>query len=374
MMEAGRHPNINLLAYSEVKSVKGKAGDFTVKVIKKARYVNETECTACGKCFEKCPKKVPNEFDMGHGMRKAIYLHFPQGIPAIATIDKDNCFYFSTGKCRVCEKFCEKKAIDFDQKDKLITLRSGAIVVATGFDVYDPTHLTQYGYGKYKNVITALEYERFICAFGPKKGELKRPSDEKHAEVLGYIQCVGSRSLKDNRYCSSVCCMHATKEAMLAKEHDPKAKSYIFYTDFRAVGKGFQKYIKRGEEDYGIKYIRSRVAEITEDEEKNPIIWYEDTVSRSVKRKKVDLVVLATTLVPRKDAPALAKVLGIELDDCGFFNTDPFTPTDTTKKGIFVCGYCQGPLDIPESVAQASAAAERAADIILAGSLCSQER
>lgn len=168
--------------------------------------------------------------------------------------------------------------------------------------------------------------------------------------------------------------MHATKEAMLANEHDPKAKSYIFYTDFRAVGKGFQKYIKRGEEDYGIKYIRSRVAEITEDEGKNPIIWYEDTVSRSVKRKKVDLVVLATTLVPRKDAPALAKVLGIELDDFGFFNTDPFTPTDTTKKGIFVCGYCQGPLDIPESVAQASAAAERAADIILAGSLCSQER
>lgn len=378
MLEAGRHPNINLLAYSEVKSVTGKAGNFTVKVLKKARFVDEKECTSCGKCVEKCPKKVPNEFELGLDKRKAIYLYFPQGIPAVVTIDTENCIYFATGKCKVCEKFCEKKAIDFEQKDETITLHPGAIIVATGFDMYDPTHLSQYGYGKYKNVIISMEYERLICAFGPKKGELLRPSDEKHAEVIGYIQCVGSRSLKDNRFCSSVCCMHATKEAMLAREHDSKAESFIFYTDFRAFGKGFQKYIKRGEEEYGIKYIRSRVAEITEDEEQNPIIWYEDTKTRMVKSKKVDLVVLATALVPRKDVSGLAKVLGVELDEYKFFKTDPFTPTDTTKSGIFAAGYCQAPLDIPECVAQASAAAQRAANVVLsernkAGVLRSQE-
>jgi len=365
MLEAGRHPNINLLTYSEVKSVIGKSGSFTVKVLKKARLVNEKECTACGKCIEKCPKKVPNEFELGLGIRKAIYLYFPQGIPAVVTIDKENCIHIATGKCKVCEKFCEKKAIDFNQKDEMITLHPGAIIVATGFDMYDPTHLTQYGYGIFKNVITSLEYERLICAFGPKNGNLTRLSDEKHAEIIGYVQCVGSRSLKDNKFCSSVCCMHATKEAMLAKEHDAKAESFIFYTDFRAVGKGFQKYVRRGEQEYGIKYIRSRVAEVTEDEEQNPIIWYEDTETRTVKSKKVDLVVLATSLVPQKDAPALAKLLGLKLNESGFFKTNPFTPTETTKSGIFTCGYCQGPLDIPESVAQASAAAEKAADVVL---------
>jgi heterodisulfide reductase subunit A len=365
MLEAGRHPNINLLAYSEVQSVNGTSGNFEVKIKKKARYVNEEECTACGKCIEKCPKKVPNEFDLGHGKRKAIYQYFPQGIPAVVTIDKANCLYFATGKCKVCERFCEKKCIDFEQKDKTITVNAGAIILATGFDMFDPTHLTQYGYGKYKNVITALEYERLICAFGPLNGELKRPSDGEEAEDIGYIQCVGSRSLKDNRFCSSVCCMHATKEAMLAREHDEKAQSTIFYTDFRAVGKGFQKYIIRGEKEYGIHYIRSRVAEITIDEKQSPIVWYEDTESQSVKSKKFDMVVLSTALVPSKGTLELAKLLGIELDDCGFFKTNPMEPTQTTKSGIFASGYCQGPLDIPECVAQASAAAERAADVVL---------
>ncbi len=372
MLEAGRHPNINLLAYSEVTSVKGSSGDFKVKINKKARYVNEAECTACGKCIEKCPKKVPDEFELGHGKRKAIYQYFPQGIPAVVTIDKDHCLYFATGKCRVCERFCEKKCIDFEQKDKTITLDAGAIIVSTGFDMFDPTHLTQYGYGKYKNVITSLEYERLICAFGPMNGELRRPSDGEHAENIGYVQCVGSRSMKDNRFCSSVCCMHATKEAMLAREHDEKAESTIFYTDFRAVGKGFQKYIIRGEKEYGINYIRSRVAEITIDEKENPIIWYEDTESRTVKGKTFDMVVLSTSLIPSKGTPKLAKLLGIELDDCGFFRTNPMVPTETTKSGIFACGYCQGPLDIPESVAQASAAAERAADVVLSRAAGSQ--
>lgn len=367
MMEAGRHPNIELLAYSEVKSVDYSKGNFKVKVLKKARYVNGDLCTTCGKCFEKCPKKVPNEFDLGHGIRKAIYLFFPQGIPAVATIDKENCLYFATGKCRVCEKFCEIGAIDFEQKDKTITLNPGAIIVATGFDMFDPSHLTQYGYGKYKNVITSLEYERLICAFGPTDGELRRPSDDKHADNIAYIQCVGSRSLKDNKFCSSVCCMHATKEAMLAREHDANAQSSIFYTDFRAVGKNFQKYIKKGEEKYGINYIRSRVAEITVDDEQNPIVWYEDTESRKVKAKKFDIVVLSASLIPRKDTPQLAEKLYVDLDESGFFKTDPFSPTHATRKSVFVCGYCQGPLDIPESVAQASAAAESAADVVLEG-------
>jgi heterodisulfide reductase subunit A len=280
------------------------------------------------------------------------------------TIDRENCLYLTRGVCRICEKFCTRNAIDFEQKDTDVTIKVGAIIVATGFDPFDPSGIPQYGYKRYRNVITSLEYERLICASGPTGGHLTRPSDQTPVETLAFVQCVGSRDLKNNPYCSSVCCMHATKEAMLAHEHDPKVKSHIFYMDLRAAGKGFQKYVARGEHEYNISYTRGRVAKITEDRKEKPIIWYEEIQSSKTKKIPVDLAVLATSLLPRKGVEELAKVLDVELDEYNFFKTDHLSPLDTTRPGIFVCGCCREPTDIPESVAQASGAAARAAEIV----------
>ncbi len=364
MLDAGRHPNIELLAYCEVQGVEGKGKDFTVHYLKKARYVKEGVCTACGDCAAKCPIKVDDEFEMGLKKRKAIYIYFPQGIPGMYTIDPEHCPMILKGKCGLCAQICQAGAIDYQQKDEEKTLHVGAIIVATGLTQFDPSVVTEYGYGRIKNIITGLEYERLINASGPTGGHLYRPSDGKLAKKVAYIQCVGSRSLKHNDYCSSVCCMYAIKDAMLAREHDEEAESYIFYSDFRVMGKRYQQYRLRGAEDYGINYIRGRVAEVTEDAEGNPILWYEDTQTRQVKSLTVDMVVLCSAAVPSKGIEQLAEILGIELTPNRFVKTDPFHPTDTTAPGIFVCGFCQSPKDITESVSQASGAASRAAELL----------
>lgn len=364
MADCYRHPNITLYTLSEVKSVTGQAGDFNVKVRKHARFVSEDDCINCGDCAAKCPVKVPDEFDMGLRERGAIYLHYLQGVPPVMSIDRDHCLYLTRGACRLCESVCPREAIDFEQKDEDMELNVGAIIVATGFDPYDPTPITQYGYGRYSNVISSLEYERLICASGPTGGHLKRPSDEGPVKSIAFVQCVGSRDLYNNPYCSSVCCMHATKEAMLAHEHDHDVKSSIFYMDLRAAGKGFQKYTTRAEHDYNTSYIRGRVASITEDPGENPVIVYEETESSQPERMAVDLAVLATSLVPRKDVDELAAILGIETDAYGFIETDPYSPLATTRPGIFACGCCREPTDIPESVSQASGAAAMAAEVL----------
>jgi heterodisulfide reductase subunit A len=365
MLDAGRHPNIEILAYSEVESVKGEVGAFTAKVRRKARFINEELCNACGDCMAKCPRKAPDDFDMHLRDRRAVYLYFAQGIPAVATIDKDHCTYFEKGKCRLCEKVCQKKAVDFEQEDEILELSVGAIVVATGLDVFDPSPLTQYGYGRIKNVITGLEYERLINATGPTGGHLYRPSDAKLAKKVAYLQCVGSRDLNYCKHCSSVCCMYAIKDAMLAREHDAEANSYIFHTDFRNVGKWFQEYEIKGRELYGINYVRGRVGEVQEDQDGNPVVWYEDTRKREVKSLGVDLVVLSAAATPAKGTRQLSKLLGIELDESGFVKVCAGSPTDTSRPGIFACGFCNGPADIPEAVSQASAVAMRVAETIL---------
>lgn len=364
MMEAGRHPNIEILAYSTVERLEGHIGRFVVRVKKKARYVKEDVCNACGECAEKCPIKVPDDFDMKMRKRRAIYLYFAQGIPAVMTIDKENCRYFYNKKCGLCAKICQQKAVDWDQQDEEVALDAKAIVVATGLDIFDPSGLTQYGYGRIKNVITAMEYERLINATGPTQGHLLRPSDGKLAERVGYVQCVGSRDQNNCNYCSSVCCMYSIKDAMLAREHDPNSQSFIFHTDFRNVGKWFQNYEKRGKEQYGIEYIRGRVAEIVEGPQGDPILWYEDTRERKVKSQTVNLAVLAIAAKPSRGSRELARILGIALDDNGFVKTDPFYPADTSIPGIFACGFCAGPADIPESVSQASTAAARVAECL----------
>ncbi len=363
MVDCARHPNIVLHTYSEIQDVQGEAGAFEVRVLSHARYVDSERCTGCGACALKCPRKVSDAFNVGLSERKAIYLYFPQAVPMVMTIDPEECIYLTRGKCGLCQRICEAEAIDFEQQDRAFSLQVGAIVVATGYDFYDPGEISQYHYHDYPNVITALEFERLISASGPTAGHLVRPSDGRPAKAIGFVQCTGSRHVRHNRYCSTVCCVHSTKEAVLAWEHEPDTKSFIFYTDLRGSGKGFREYMDRAGREYEVSYVHGRVAQITEDSEHNPVFKYEDTASMRPKRKTLDLAVLATSLIPRHDAPQLAHLLGIELDEFGFIATDAFAPTDTSRPGIVACGCCLGPADIPQSVAQASAAAARAAEI-----------
>jgi heterodisulfide reductase subunit A len=369
MIECLRHPNINLLTYSEVKEVKGEAGDFTVKLLEKPRYVDAMKCTGCGTCMEKCPVKVPSEFDMGLGNRKAIYMPFKQAVPLVATIDTEHCLYFAKGICRVCEKVCPSKAVNFEQKPEENTVDVSSIILATGFDIFNPSAMSEYGYGRFKNVIQSMEFERIISASGPTDGHLVRPSDGKEPKSIVFVQCVGSRSQHGEfPFCSSVCCVYATKESILTKEHAPETDVYIMYIDMRAVGKGFQEFVDRAREEYGIKYIKAHPGGIAEDPATRSLqIHYEDISTGEMKRLCADLVVLCPALIPKEGNKKIAEAIGLELDDYGFFKSrnSLTAPVDTNVAGIYVCGYCQGPKDIPESVAQASGAAARAAETIM---------
>jgi heterodisulfide reductase subunit A len=368
MVDVTKHSRITLLTNSEVQDVAGAIGKFHVKVIKKPRFVDEKKCVGCGVCATKCPIKRPNIFDMGLGTRKAIYVPFPQSAPLVYTIEKEHCLWFTKGLCRVCEKFCEAKAVNFDQKEEIIELDVGAIIVATGYDPYSPSTLKEYGYGKYKNVLNSMELERLLSASGPTSGHLLRPSDKKTPRNIAFIQCVGSRSLKVGYpYCSSVCCMYATKEATLIKEHEQDSEVYIFYTDIRAFGKGFREFVNRAKKEWGVNYIRAKPSELREDPKtKDLLIEYEETLTGEMKTLQVNLVVLCTGLVPHQDNPKLAEILAIKMDEYGFFEVqNPLrTPNVSTSPGVFLCGCCQGPKDIPDSIAQAKGAAARAAEFI----------
>ncbi|UCG70072.1 MAG: CoB--CoM heterodisulfide reductase iron-sulfur subunit A family protein, partial [Thermoplasmata archaeon] len=272
MNECFAHPNIEVMTYSELISLKGDAPNFKATILKKARYIDEKKCTGCGDCTKKCPTKVPNKYNMNLDERKAIYLPFPQSVPRIMTIDKEKCLKFTKDKCGNCSKVCKAGAIDYEQKDEEIVVQVGAVVVASGFEIYKPIEMFEYGYGKYQNVRTAIEYERLICASGPTEGHLIVEPDGEHPRRIGFIQCVGSRDFRrENPYCSSVCCMYATKEAMLAREHYEDIEAYIFYTDLRAVGKNFQEYVDRAKKDYDIKYIRARPGQIVENPDTNKL-------------------------------------------------------------------------------------------------------
>ncbi|MHA2062419.1 MAG: FAD-dependent oxidoreductase, partial [Candidatus Sifarchaeia archaeon] len=253
MIEVSRNSNVEILTNSEIQEVSGQVGEFTVKILRKARSVDENKCVGCGICATKCPVKCPDEFNMGLNNRRAIYLPFPQAVPRIYAIDRDHCLYLSKGICRICEKFCEAKAVDFDQQDEIVEISVESIIVATGFDLFDPSVIKEYGYRRYKNVLTALEFERMISSTGPTNGRIVKMSDGKPPNTVTFIQCVGSRSLsKGYPYCSSVCCMYATKEAMLVKEHEPETDVYIFYTDLMVFGKGFQDFVNRATNTWAI--------------------------------------------------------------------------------------------------------------------------
>jgi len=362
MVDAGRHPNIKLLTYSEVQDIKKDGDIFKVKIICKPRYVDETKCTGCGVCAQHCPVEVPNEFDERLGVRKAIYVPFPQAVPLIYTIDKDSCV-----DCGLCEKVCQANAIDRQQQPREVEVEVGAIIVATGFELFDARKKEEYGYGIYPNVITGLTLERLLSASGPTGGHIIRPSDGKIPRRVSFVQCVGSRDEKSgNLYCSRVCCMYATKEAILLKEHISEIDVNIFYTDIRAYGKGFEEFYQRAKQEFGIKYIRGLVAEVIEDPyTQNLFIRAENTETGEIIEHEVDMVVLSAGLVsPRNDN--LKKILPITVSDDGFFaaSNPKSDPVATKMEGVFMAGAAEGPKDIPDAVIQASAAAMNASNFL----------
>ncbi|MFX0081095.1 MAG: FAD-dependent oxidoreductase [Candidatus Hodarchaeota archaeon] len=367
MVEVFRNPNIELMTYHEVKEVTGKAGDFKVTVLKRPRFVDETKCKGCGDCTTRCPKiEAPNIFDMNLGKRKSIYIPFPQAVPPVYLIDPDMCLKLTRDVCGVCEKVCEAKAIDFTQKTQEIQISVGAIVVATGFDMARDGLSSRWGID-YDNVVTALEYERILCASGPFGGHVLRPSDKEEPEKIAFIQCAGSRDLHERiPYCSSVCCMYTSKEAIITKEHSDQSQCFVFRHDIRAYGKNFYEFTQRAQNEYGVNYFHTKISKIKEDPENNDlIIHYEDLQSGLLNNFRANLVVLATPLVPSKGTEELAKILDIELDDYNFFKEKShFTKSRSSKKGIFLAGFCQGPMDIPETVADASGVASQVAVLL----------
>lgn len=372
MSDVGSHPNIELLAYSEVEEVSGYIGNFKVKIKKKARYVDEEKCTGCGVCQEKCPRKVDSEFDVGLSKRKAIYTPFPQAVPNIPVIDKEHCTYFLKGKCRVCEKFCEAGAIDFEQKDQFMEIEVGAIIMTTGYDAFDAGAIPQYGYGKYDNVITGLEFERLSNAAGPTSGEI-RLKNGRPPESVAIIHCVGSRDKNFHEYCSRVCCMYALKFAHLIKEKT-KAEVYQVYIDMRCFGEGYEEFYERVGTQDGVKFIRGKVSRVTDraltDDEKGRLtVCVEDTLLGSFLRVPVDMVILCTALQPRDDAEKVAKLFSIGRRADGFFMERhvKLDPIATLTDGIFVAGCCQSPKDIPDSVAQAKGAAAEVLSLLAQG-------
>jgi len=362
MVDAGRHKNIKLLTFSEIKGITRKGKDFRVKILKKPRYVDETKCTGCGACAQLCPVEVPNDFDERMGVRNAIYVPFPQAVPLIYTMDKENCL-----ECDLCKNVCGVNAIDYDQQPQEVEIEVGAIIVATGFNLFDSRKKEEYGYGVYDNVITGLALERLLSASGPTGGHVVRPSDGKIPKKVAFIQCVGSRDEKSgNTYCSRVCCMYATKEAELVKEHVPGVDVRIYYMDIRAFGKGFEEFYQRAKEEFKINYVKGRVAEIIEDPNtKNLLIRVENIELGEPIEDEIDMVVLSSGLVPCA-ANDLEKILPIKRGEDGFFVTanPKVDPVTTSIEGIFIAGVAEGPKDIPDAVTQASAAAMKASILL----------
>ena len=364
MVDVAQHPKIRLIAAAEVTNVAGYVGNFTVTIKRRATYVDWAKCTGCGVCTEKCPaKKTPDAFNEFVGPCTAINIPFPQAIPKKAAIDAAHCRHFVKGKCGVCAKVCPTGAIDYEMQDEYLTEQVGAVVAATGYDLVDWTVYEEYGAGRYPDVITALQYERLLSASGPTGGHIKRPSDGKEPKNVVFIQCVGSRDPSIQRpYCSGFCCMYTAKQAVLTKDHLPESQSYVFYMDIRAPGKLYDEFTRRAMEEYGTQYIRGRVSVIQPDGNGRLVGRGAETLLGKPVEVHADLVVLSVGIEGARGAAKLAETLHISYDHYGFFMEShcKLRPVETNTAGVFVAGVCQGPKDIPASVAQGSAAGAKA--------------
>jgi heterodisulfide reductase subunit A2 len=374
MVSVGRHENITLLSYSEVEKVSGYVGNFTAQVRRKARYVNEELCTGCGTCVEKCPwKKIPSEFELGLGVRPAIYFPFPQAVPRVPVIDTENCAYFQRGKCRACEKFCPRGAIDFEQQDEVVEIQVGAIILATGFADFDPTLSPQYGYGALENVITGMELERLINSGGPTQGRVMM-KDGRIPRSVAILHCVGSREGDPSNgggheYCSRVCCMYSLKLAQLIRDY-VGAEVVEFYRDMRTFGKDYEAFYERVQR-HGVHFIRfDRDIQITQDTDGLRISVIDVYTGKPIEAT-VDMAVLSTGMEPQSDQAQVGKIFGVSRSPDGFFleRHPKLAPVETTTDGVFLAGACQGPKDIPDSVAQGAAAAAAALTLLDSGNV-----
>ncbi|HUY01600.1 MAG TPA: CoB--CoM heterodisulfide reductase iron-sulfur subunit A family protein, partial [Candidatus Deferrimicrobium sp.] len=335
LVEAGRHHNIQIITCAEIEKFRGSAGNFIVTIKKYPRYINESKCTGCGLCSNWCPIDALSEYDEKLRKRKSIFIKYPQAIPKLPTIDKNICI-----GCRLCEFICEARAVDFSQKEELIDLNVGSIILAQGSEIFNPSSLTQYGYGKYRNVITSSEFERVLSASGPFIGHVLRPSDGKIPHKIAWLQCIGSRDRTiGNNYCSVICCMYAIKEAIIAKEHEPLLNCHIFFMDVRVTGKGFEEYSVRAREEYQVKFYNARIAFLEEDPiTKEIVLYYEDKKTGVSSEARFDLLVLSTGYQPSQDTQELCKKLGVQLNKFNFCASSIFNPLETNIPGIYACG------------------------------------
>ncbi len=370
MVDCSQNEKIHIYSYSEVEDVKGFVGNFTVKIKKKARYVDENKCTGCGDCTTKCPmKNVPNEFNLGLDNRRAIYIPFAQAVPKVATIDPNYCNMLKNGKCGVCAKVCSAGAIDYKQQDQFIEEKYGAIVVATGYNPIKLDKFEEFGYALSKDVVTSLELERLMNAAGPTGGTLLRPSDGKHPHTIVFVQCVGSRDTSGcgKPYCSKICCMYTAKHAMLIREKYPDTDVYVFYIDVRTPGKNFDEFYRRAVEQYGVHYIKGMVGKVAPRADGKLMVQASDLLADEQLHIEADLVVLAAAIEPDKSARHLATMLTASMDTNDFFTEahPKLRPVESPTAGIFLSGVCQGPKDIPETVSQASAAAAKVIGLLV---------
>ena len=374
MVDCAQNDKIHIYAYSEVEHVGGFVGNFHVKIRRKARFVKEDVCTGCGACTEKCPqKKVPNEFNLGLDTRRAIYIPFAQAVPKVATIDPDSCNMLKNGKCGVCAKVCTAGAIDYKQKDEIVEREYGAIVAATGFQPIDLSKFDEFAYSKSPDVVSSLEFERLMNAAGPTGGTLLRPSDGAHPKTIVFVQCVGSRcsdAQKGKSYCSKICCMYTAKDAMLCREKYPDTDVYVFYIDVRTPGKNFDEFYRRAVEEYGVHYIKGMVGKVVPEGGKLKV-QASDLLDNRQLHIDADMVVLAAAIEPDKSARSVATMLTASMDTNDFFTEahPKLRPVESPTAGVFLSGTCQGPKDIPETVAQASAAAAKVIGLLCKDSL-----
>ena len=375
MVDAAQNEKINLITYAELENVTGFVGNFTAKIRKKARYVNEDKCTGCGVCTEKCPsRKGLNEFNMGLNTRGAVYIPFAQAIPNVAVIDKTQCLHFRTGKCGLCEKNCSAGAIDFNQTEQIIERQYGAIIVATGFKPIDASQFDEYAYCQSRDVVTSLEFERLMNAAGPTRGTLLCPSDGRHPKEIVFVQCVGSRCSKDaakgKEYCSKICCMYTAKHAMLVREKYPDVKVHVFYIDVRTPGKNFDEFYRRAVEQYDVDYIKGQVGKVTVSDGRLHVQG-SNLIDNEQVHIDCDMVVLATAIEPDPTARSIGTMLTASMDTNDFFTEahPKLRPVESPTAGVFLSGVCQGPKDIPETVAQASAAAAKVVGLLAKDSL-----
>ena len=375
-MDAGRHPNIKLMAYSEVEGISGYVGNFSVRVRKKTRFVDEDDCTACNDCVAVCPVTAPDEFQSGLSTRKAIYIPFPQAVPSAYLINADECLGDNPIACGKCREVCEKDCIDFDMQDEMIEFDVGVVIVATGLDVFDPIGLTEYGYTRAENVITSMEFERLISSSGPTEGHFVRPTDMERPRRIGFIQCVGSRNVslpgdngnheRGHPYCSNICCMNTVKDSLLLLDHYPDSEIAVYYMDIRAFGKGFEDMYRRSKEA-GVKYIRGLPGQILEDPATHNLsLTVENTMTGALETHEHDMIVLSLGLVPPKEQSLVKQLLTLSTTEDGFFleSHPKLKPVDAPTRGVYFAGCAEGPKDVKDSVTQASAAAARAQTIL----------